>query len=278
MCFVAGRLDPGRSRPLLVMANRDEFYDRQGTLPRYEESSPRSYVAPRDSRAGGSWFGLNQAGLIVTLTNRPTSNPRAEAPSRGLLVRDLLVEAGSLRDTRDRVKELNPDRFNPFLLLVLSPDGLLGLKHGLDREDRWFRHRAGHFFLSNRTGFDFFEDDEDQRFPWSPHTSESTANLMSRLRAFCRRHEGFLDRPYLCGHAEEAGTLSSSILAVDQRRVQLLFDFAQGAPCETPYRPQSLPTSFRQNVLRAWTGDEFEPGHDDGTSRSKSVSPSGSRT
>lgn len=253
VCFVAGRVDPRRGRPLIVAANRDEFYDRQGLPPRFEPSEEVAYVAPRDPRAGGTWFGLNESGIVVALTNRPAENPLPEAPSRGNLVRDLLGSVGSLSEVRGRVDDRKPGRFNPFVLLVLGPGGIQGLVHTPSEEDRWFGHERGHFFLSNRTGFDYFEQDGEGRFPWSREESASTGALAARLRDFCRRHDGLLGRPYLCGHGEEAGTLSSSVVVLDRSVGALLFDFAQGPPCEVPYRPVAPPVDFRRSVTDAWT-------------------------
>lgn len=242
-----------------MAANRDEFYDRQGLPPRFESSEDVAYVAPRDPRAGGTWFGLNESGIVVALTNRPAENPLEDAPSRGGLVRDLLGSVGSLAEVRDRVADRDPARFNPFVLLVLGPGGLRGLVHTPGEEDRWFGHERGHFFLSNRTGFDHFEEDEEGRFPWSRADSRATVSLMARLRGFCRRHDGFLERPYLCGHGEEAGTLSSSVVVVDRSQDALLFDFAQGPPCEVPYRPFAAPVTFRRSFTQAWAPETGLP-------------------
>lgn len=254
---MAGRVDPDRPRPLIVAANRDEFYDRQGDPPRFEGTGTISYLAPRDPRAGGTWFGLNESGLIVALTNQPAANPLERAPSRGGLVRHLLGEVGSLSETRNRLADHSPERYNPFVLLVLGPGGILAYVHTLAEEDRWLAHDRGHFFLSNRTGFDHFREDSDERFPWSGSEESPAADMMARIRGFCRRHDGILDRPYLCGHGEEAGTLSSSIVLVEAAGPTLWFDFAQGPPCEVPYRPVASPPSFRRAFTRAWgSGDD----------------------
>ena len=60
---------------LLVAANRDEYLDRPAELPALRVWNGRTVLAPRDARAGGTWLGMNDAGLFAALTNRPTPRP-----------------------------------------------------------------------------------------------------------------------------------------------------------------------------------------------------------
>src|SRR5712692_8012823 len=55
--------------PLIVAANRDEHLNRPASPPRLWPGD-LSFVAPRDEAAGGTWLGLNSAGLFVGVTNR----------------------------------------------------------------------------------------------------------------------------------------------------------------------------------------------------------------
>ena len=69
--------------PLVLAANRDEFLDRPAEKPTLRQSGSRTVLAPRDLRAGGTWLGLNDAGLFAALTNRPCGDPRSVAPIAG---------------------------------------------------------------------------------------------------------------------------------------------------------------------------------------------------
>src|SRR5262247_4444821 len=76
---------------LQIAANRDEFLARPAAAPM--PSVDGRWLAPRDLQAGGTWLGVNAAGLFVGVTNR-TSGPRdATRRSRGLLVLDGLEAA-----------------------------------------------------------------------------------------------------------------------------------------------------------------------------------------
>lgn len=76
-----------------LLCNRDEQRTRlPGLPPRVRDLSGRQALFPVDPQRGGTWVGVNDAGLIVALLNlRPTVSTRS-APklSRGLIVLELL--------------------------------------------------------------------------------------------------------------------------------------------------------------------------------------------
>src|SRR5574340_128646 len=54
--------------PLVLAANRDEFYTRP-TRPAAWWGQPVSLLAGRDEKAGGTWLGVNRYGRFALLTN-----------------------------------------------------------------------------------------------------------------------------------------------------------------------------------------------------------------
>lgn len=82
MCLIAWNWQPASPTPLLLIANRDEYYARP-TLP-LNEWADAPILAGRDLQAGGTWLGVSQSGRLATLTNhRDPASVRAEAASRG---------------------------------------------------------------------------------------------------------------------------------------------------------------------------------------------------
>ena len=78
--------------PVVVAANRDEFYARPAAPPaRFVPGDGKlAFVAPQDLEAGGTWMGLNSNSVFVGLTNRPVATRDRSSRSRGLLVVDAL--------------------------------------------------------------------------------------------------------------------------------------------------------------------------------------------
>lgn len=72
-------------RPLVVAANRDEFFARPAEGPAIRESQTGRILAPRDLEAGGSWVGLSERGVFAGLTNlRPNAALPASAGASAL--------------------------------------------------------------------------------------------------------------------------------------------------------------------------------------------------
>src|SRR5436305_14017005 len=89
MCLIALFFRAVEDAPLVVGANREEFYARGGEPPRLLDGPARA-VAGLDPAAGGTWLGLNAHGVLVAVTNRRKSRVPPLPRSRGLLARDLL--------------------------------------------------------------------------------------------------------------------------------------------------------------------------------------------
>lgn len=82
--------------PLLLAANRDEFYDRPAAAARFWPEAPW-LLAGRDLLAGGSWLGVSRDGRFAAVTNYREARTATPPPrSRGDLARDyLLGQVGS---------------------------------------------------------------------------------------------------------------------------------------------------------------------------------------
>jgi uncharacterized protein with NRDE domain len=90
MCtlLLAWQADP--CYPLIVAANRDEFYERPTAAAARWEDAPRLF-AGRDLVHGGTWLGVTVTGRFAALTNyREPHQARPGGPSRGNLVSDFL--------------------------------------------------------------------------------------------------------------------------------------------------------------------------------------------
>lgn len=86
MCLVLFALNRHPHFPLVLIANRDEFYDRPTTPMHWWEKSS-GIIAGRDERSGGTWFGATSNGRFSAITNyRDPLTVKSDAPSRGGLV------------------------------------------------------------------------------------------------------------------------------------------------------------------------------------------------
>ncbi len=90
MCLIVFAWRPTHAQPLILAANRDEFYARP-TLPLAQwEDAPQVY-AGRDLEAGGTWLGVNADGRFAALTNIREPGKPPGRRSRGELVARFLT-------------------------------------------------------------------------------------------------------------------------------------------------------------------------------------------
>ncbi|MEI7431120.1 MAG: NRDE family protein, partial [Betaproteobacteria bacterium] len=90
MCLILLAWQTHPDYPLVVAANRDEFFARPSAAAAFWEENP-TLLAGRDLEAGGTWLGVTRHQRFAALTNyREGGKQRVDAPSRGRLVADFL--------------------------------------------------------------------------------------------------------------------------------------------------------------------------------------------
>lgn len=117
MCLilVAWRVHP--DYPLVVAANRDEFFSRPTAPAAFWRDAP-NLLGGRDLQAGGTWMGVTRDGRFAALTNfRDPASQRSDAASRGTLVSEFLQGAQTPAEYLDAVSRRGQD-FNGFNLLA----------------------------------------------------------------------------------------------------------------------------------------------------------------
>ncbi len=125
MCLliaVSGVIDDA---PLLVAANRDEFYAREAvSMTVLHDSGPR-VLGGRDQEAGGTWMAVNQHGVVAALTNKPAEGGRDPAKrSRGEIPMLLADQPSAAAGAEALRSTFVPREFNPCWVLVGDRSGL----------------------------------------------------------------------------------------------------------------------------------------------------------
>lgn len=230
------------SRPLVVAANRDEYYDRPAAAPGLLHDAPR-IVGGRDLSAGGTWLGVNENGLVAALTNRHGNRVPAPAlPSRGLLCLAALHCRSAREAARTIAARLEREFYNPFNLLVLDLDEAWFLTNVAGPGPR--RLNAGWHLVANGD----VDDPADARVTRArellDRASACTARtLPAQLAHVCRDHgenRSGAGADAVCVHRPTAGTRSSTILMV-RSATRGSYWHADQAPCTTAYTAVMVP-------------------------------------
>lgn len=116
MCILFIAVEQHPEYPLIIAANRDEFYQRPTLSSEYWSAYP-NLLAGKDMQAGGTWMGVTQSGYVSALTNiRAPQLNKDEVQSRGQLVLDYLAKP-DIRAEYVQFLHKNRTSFNGYNLL-----------------------------------------------------------------------------------------------------------------------------------------------------------------
>lgn len=123
MCLILLAWQAHPDYPLVVAANRDEYFSRRTAAADFWSDAP-DVLAGRDLEAGGTWLGVTRSGRFAALTNyRDPARNKTGAPTRGGLVSRFL-EDGQPAENYLSELESSADRYNGFNLVFGDLDGL----------------------------------------------------------------------------------------------------------------------------------------------------------
>lgn len=114
MCLIVVGWQVHRDYPLVVAANRDEYYARATALAGRWLEAPQ-VLGGRDLEAGGTWLGITASGRFAAVTNVREPGMTQGARSRGALTREFLLGDGS---AMEYAREIDGSEFSGFNLLL----------------------------------------------------------------------------------------------------------------------------------------------------------------
>jgi uncharacterized protein with NRDE domain len=116
MCVIFFAFKQHSEYPLVLLANRDEFYDRPTAAAHIWQDFPDIF-AGKDLVHGGTWLGITKTGRFAAVTNYRDPLAPAGKFSRGDLVSDFLKSRETVDDYLSKIQNRAAD-FSGFNLLV----------------------------------------------------------------------------------------------------------------------------------------------------------------
>lgn len=114
MCLIVVGWHSHPDYPLVVAANRDEFYGRpSAAVARWNEDG--RIIAGRDLEAGGTWLGITEGGRFAAITNVREPGAVPGPRSRGDLTREFLAGSETPARYLARVRDTDFSGFNLLL-------------------------------------------------------------------------------------------------------------------------------------------------------------------
>jgi len=231
--------------PLIIAANRDEHYDRPSAAPSLLHTTPK-IISGRDLRAGGTWLGFNEHGLVVAILNRHSNDGPPLLPSarsRGALCMDLLMQ-NSVTDATAVLAE-HRVRYNPFTVLFADPRAAY-VAHNEGQAILTQKLDTGLHVFSSAADFELHSSKARRAEALFAEVKDRTPMLGSDLRASIRALQTVLADHSLpadstnpgdaiCVHRESSGTVSSSILFFSQSSSRFDSYYCEGPPCRNAF-------------------------------------------
>lgn len=245
MCTLAVYFRAFDDFPLIIAANRDEHYDRPSEPPSVLDTTPK-IISGRDLRAGGTWLGFNEHGLVVAILNRHVSDdpPLLATPrSRGALCMDLLMR-NSVTDAAAFLLQ-HRVRYDPFTVLFADPraanvahnEGQAILTQKLDTGLHVFSSAAAFELHSSkaRRAETLFAQVKDRMPLLGCDLPASIRALQAVLADHSLPADSTNPGDAICVHRESSGTVSSSILFFSQPRSRFDSYYCEGPPCRNAF-------------------------------------------
>lgn len=143
MCILFVAIEQNQDYPLIIAANRDEFFNRSTAESGFWPDN-KNILAGRDLLAGGSWMGINRDGYIAALTNiRNPERINPQAITRGELVTNYLTDTPN--DYPQQLKQ-SKELYNGYNLMFGKWNALKVYNNHLDQVAPL---KSGIFGLSN---------------------------------------------------------------------------------------------------------------------------------
>jgi hypothetical protein len=232
MCLLIVLRGRSAAHPLLVAGNRDERTDRPASPPGLWVGQQRRVLSPRDRRAGGTWLGVNDRGVVAGLTNVAGAPVVAGAPSRGHLVHLALDADGLDAGLAAVARAVAATPHSGFQLVLADARAVVVLRHDGGRLQRidW---SDDVLVVTNEHGPGAL-----QPRGLAPALAPALPldRQLVRLADVLRDPGGDGHHP-ICKRGIDYGTVSSSLLAVPPDPARgLVWRYAAGAPDVAPYK------------------------------------------
>ena len=229
----------------MLAMNRDEQKARPHALPpRRHQTGSREALYPLE-QSGGTWVGVNDAGLSLALINwydKPQRD-RTLCVSRGIVIPHLLA-ADDIADVGVFFSDLPLTRINPFRLIAISAGECKV------REWRW----DGTALVSKRHGWKcrhWFSSGHDEALANRKRARVVRAAMTGTqtpawLRKLHRSHQPERGAFSVCMHREDAQTVSYTEIAATGRKAQMRY---AGGPLCTKEPGASRALLFAREAL-----------------------------
>ena len=233
----------------MVAANRDEHYDRPAAPPRLLKTRPE-VLAGMDLRAGGTWLGVNENGVLAAVLNRrsdSTENGDSPMRSRGRLCLDLLMQRTAFAGHEFLAEHRQP--YQPFTLVFADSSNAF-FAFNANGRIQVLKLKPGLHVFNNAVMHDEYSEKKQRAYALFSAVTLEGQSFSGPIPSCVGRFQRVLSdhtlgnapgdpREAICVHGEISGTVSSSVIVFSNRVRQFRTFYCGGPPCQNHFHEMS---------------------------------------
>lgn len=224
MCTVS--FIPISENQYLIGSNRDELKTRAQAIPPKIQGDG-SWIAPIDTEANGTWFGVNQYGITLTLINNyqatnPLLDHRKDAKSRGLIIPELMPFSNE-KAVSDWFEQMDETNFNPFDVIAVFPSPMTVIRWSWDGKSfqKIIEKPESQIWVS--AGFDLQKITEFRKQVFTNKILNSEEKPLKTLQNFHSSQHPEPGKFSVAMFQDEVQTVSSTLVQVGNKKIEGLY-------------------------------------------------------
>jgi uncharacterized protein with NRDE domain len=233
MCTVSFVATNGKT---IITSNRDEKVIRPSAIePKNYFINNKKIIFPKDSKAGGTWFAVDEIGTILVLLNGANEKHQVQLPyrkSRGLIVLDVI----SSLSPKDFWKEIDLENIEPFTLVLFQNNELFQLRwNGFDKETTQLDTNKNHIWSSSTL---YPKTIRENRSDWFYNFLDSNPEISDTKMLHFHRYteEENQENGLVINRNDELKTLSITQSVTEKNKVTILHsDLVSNKDFETSF-------------------------------------------
>lgn len=219
MCTVSVVTANGKT---IISSNRDEAVRRPNAIePRNYLLNSKNVIFPKDPKAGGTWFAVDENGTVLVLLNGANTKHSHRPPyrkSRGLIVLDMISSLSPISFWQ----EIDLLDIEPFTLVLFQNKALFQLRwDGKEKETTQMDLHKNHVWSSATL---YHQDIRESRSQWFYAFLESNPKATEEEMLHFHRYteEGNQENGLVINRNEELKTLSITQSVIEENKVSIL--------------------------------------------------------
>lgn len=207
---------------IIITSNRDEKVIRPNAIePKNYFINNKNIIFPKDPKAGGTWFAVDESGTILVLLNGANEKHKVELPyrkSRGLIVLDMISSLSS----KDFWQEIDLEYIEPFTLVLFQDNELFQLRwDGTNKERLTLDTEENHVWSSVTL---YSKEIRENRADWFHSFLDSNAILSEIEMLHFHRYaeKDNLENGLVINRKEELKTLSITQSVTEMNKVAIV--------------------------------------------------------